>query len=198
MQCDGLGILKTYNCLLREILAVASQPDWIGWAIACAGIVVSAVLAWAAIRAARAANQLAINGNKMTETANRLAAEAIELTARSERRRFADALEEFYDRIRIKIRDGAVRKGDHSTQRVMRVAEEIGDASASELLAWLLDAAERAGTAERAVAHRHEDVSSLDQLVPIEIGRWVRDPKQFKPQTFGLHEGMKVSLRNDD
>lgn len=198
VQCDDMGFLGTQECLLRAILAAATAPDWIGWAISGVGIVVSALLAWAAIALANAANRLATEGNAMAEAANRLASEAIELTERSERRRFADAVEAFYQRVREKIRDGSVRKGDHATQQAMRVAKEIGEPTALELLAWLIDAAERAGNKERPVTYRHEDVSYLDQLVPIEVGGWVRDPKKFKPQEFTLHEGMTIGLGKEN
>ncbi|WP_193596583.1 hypothetical protein [Microbacterium sp. YJN-G] len=100
------------------------------------GIGVSVVLALIALRVSWSANRL-------TASANALAAQAIELTRRAERRRFGEAVQGYYDSRRKDIWSGKNWNMPHYTHDVLGVANEVQEPNTDVLLKWLTDTIDR-------------------------------------------------------
>ena len=181
MTCSELAWQTA--CWLQAIYTTLNQPDW----LAIASVIVSAVLAGAALWAAIAANRLTKRAVDLTAAANTLAAQAVDLTRRAERRRYADVLQAYFDGRRNAILHGT--RMDHLLYvAVMSASNELQEPNADTLRNWTnaVLAFLEGATSRKENPHHDRIALEWDQRVQewlsIEIGLWTNRPETYSPR----------------
>lgn len=152
-------------CKLDEINRTLAAPDLVvDITLPILGVLISAILGFAAFTAAR--------------SANRLAAMNTELAQRSERRRFGDAMLSYFDSRIEDIRTGNNADLPHWSETVEEIAHEIGEPNATALLNWLKQTIDHSFTGP--TDDREINALWIQAKVPAIIGRWVNDPANFQ------------------
>lgn len=157
-----------------------TEPDYLSYA----SIVVSALLALAALWAAISANNLARKSVNLTKAANELANQAVELTRRAERRRFGEAVTAYYNSRREDLWSGKNFNMPHYTHEVQGVANEVQEPNAENLLDWLTTTIDTVIDPANPNFARQTEAHRMRMTVPIEIGKWIHDPTSYTPTPF--------------
>ncbi|KAB1892545.1 hypothetical protein F6W69_00220 [Microbacterium oxydans] len=162
-----------FNDVTYWLEQIARTDLWRDYLIPVLGIAATVFLGWAAVAAARAANQIAKQNT--------------DLALRAERRRFGDAVIAYYESRHDDVRTGKNWNQPHWTENADAVAAEVAEPNSDKLLGWVTGTIDHA-TNDGDPNHRDINAIHIRSMVPVVVARWVNNPGAFDERPFVLWE----------